>query len=316
MLALGACRRQAPLPAPAHPPLRLARLNWPGNYWVDVAQACGLFAAEGLAAQLVDTTADYFGSLDDVVAGRLDANNFYVFDLVKRNLEGADLVALIAADHGHGADGVVGRTGTLAGLRGRRVAVARGTFLEYLLHLALSREKLTLGDVVQVDVPPEKVQRAFERGDVDAAVTFEPMLSQLEKAGGRRLYDSSESPAGAFTGVWAVPRRLVERRPEDLHALVRTWERATRFIAENPGETSRLIAALYGQTPEEIERFMSLDRILGLRENRIAFTFATGYDSLHGSARRVNEFLVRTGQARATLDTTSMIDARFIRALP
>ena len=69
------------------------------------------------------------------------------------------------------------------------------------------------------------------------------------------------------------------------------------------------------KTPGEVKAFAQADRILDLRENRTAFTYAAGLDSIHGSLRQVSDYIVRRGLAPRKVDTIEVLDDRFIRAL-
>jgi hypothetical protein len=47
------------------------------------------------------------------------------------------------------------------------------------------------------------------------------------------------------------------------------------------------------KTPEEIRQSAQIDKILGWRENELAFSFAASFDSLHGGTRQIaaSEFI-------------------------
>ncbi|MEH6530877.1 MAG: hypothetical protein V7735_05965, partial [Photobacterium frigidiphilum] len=67
--------------------------------------------------------------------------------------------------------------------------------------------------------------------------------------------------------------------------------------------------------PDEAQAFASLSRILDLRENLTSFSYGAGFESLHGAARQVNNFLIDQSTINKPLDSTEFIDARFIRTL-
>ncbi|MDZ4242746.1 MAG: ABC transporter substrate-binding protein, partial [Candidatus Omnitrophota bacterium] len=191
-------------------PLRISRYYWPGQFWHDIAAQKGWFAAAGLNVELVDTNADYIGFLKMTAEGKLDVNGFTLFDLVRYNARGAELVGVIHTDDSTGADAIVARgaIGHVRELRGRRVGVARDSYLEYILSIALERVGLALSDVVLVDVQAEQAPEALHLGKVDAVVTWEPFATQSAfQAKGRRIFDSSEIP-GISPALEVFPRRL------------------------------------------------------------------------------------------------------------
>ncbi len=77
---------------------------------------------------------------------------------------GADPVILLVLDESNGADVVLGRKdlSTLAGLKGKRVAVEVSAVETYMLTRALQHAGMTARDVRLVYLPPEKHVDAFE----------------------------------------------------------------------------------------------------------------------------------------------------------
>ncbi len=313
-LALG---REAQPPALSQP-IRAGRYYWPGEYWLDIAQHKGWFKEAGLAVELVDTNDDYYGSLKELAAGRrLDTHGLYLFDLVIFDLEGADLVMVLASDQSSGVEALVARgpIRRIGDLRGKTVAVPRGTFLEYFLSAALAREGLRLDQVRLLDRVTEKLPAELAAGSLDAIVTWEPGVTEaVDKARGRRLLDSSQVPGLSPSG-FVFKRDFIARRPQDVEAFARVWRRTTAFIKEKPGEAFAIIASIYGKPVAEVEALARIDLILDLRDNLTAFSYAAGLESLHGAARQINDFLVEQGRTTKRLDTADLLDSRFIRRL-
>jgi len=129
-----------------HGPIRLGSYEWPGSYWIDVAWEKGWFREAGLNVQRVDTNLKYVKSLESVADGTIDAMGFAQFDLVRYAANGHDLVGVAAIDYSEGAEALIARPGYrhLRELRGKRIALARGTYLEYLFNVIVEREGMSL----------------------------------------------------------------------------------------------------------------------------------------------------------------------------
>ena len=69
------------------------------------------------------------------------------------------------------------------------------------------------------------------------------------------------------------------------------------------------------KTREEIRQSAQIDKILGWRENELAFSFAASFDSLHGVTRQINDFMIAKGITSRKLDSGQFLDGSFIRAL-
>jgi sulfonate transport system substrate-binding protein len=81
---------------------------------------------------------------------------------------------------------------TLADLRGKKVALNKGSNVHYLLVKALEKAGIAYKDIQTVFLPPADARAAFERGAVDAWVIWDPFLAAAEhQLGARVLVDGS-----------------------------------------------------------------------------------------------------------------------------
>ena len=300
-------------------PMKIAKYYWPGEYWKEIAEKKGWFKEAGLNVELIDTNPDYFQSLQDMVDGKMDSNDFTLFDLTKYNAEGADLVGVIAMDNSWGIEGIIAKNEikTVRNLKGKKIAVSKDTYLEYILSVALKKAGLTLDDVITIDIPPRKVAEEFSKGTIDAVVTWEPYVEQtqaIEDENVHKIFNTAEIP-GISPSLETFHRSFIEERPGDIQAFVGVWNKTVQFTKENPKESLGIIAQIYNQTPGEVEVFAQTVKILDLRDNLTTFAFGSGFDSLHGSIRKINDFLIVKGIAKEQLDSTEFLDARFIRNL-
>jgi NitT/TauT family transport system substrate-binding protein len=315
-LLLGGCDLKQPA-APARPPLRIGAYYWAGCFWLDIANEKGWFKEAGLPVTVVNTNPDYFASFKDLVEGRLDVNDLTLFDVMLLNSKGADLIGIATTDQSAGADGIVARAGidTLAALKGRRIGATRGTYVEYMLSIVLAREGLAMSDVTLVDMPGEKAHERLAAGVVDAVVTWEPALTEaVEKGHGHKLWDSTIIP-GISPSLLTTRARVVRERPQDLQMLLGVWQRGTEFIQQHPDEAFAIVARVNKKTLAEVRQFAAVDPLLDRRANLVAFSYGAGFDSLHGSARMMNDFLLKEKLTSKPLDSIALLNDRFLKAM-
>ena len=316
LLGIGCEKTDVP-PKPSGLPMKCTRYYWPGNFWKEIAQEKGWFAEAGLQVELVDTNPDYFKSLKETAEGRLDENGFTLFDLILFRARGYDLVGVINTDDSNGMDVLVAgeNVKSLHDLKGGRVGLPKGTYLEYLLSAALSMGGLTFNDVTLVDMPAERTADFLAKGEVDAVITWEPHAGEaMGKAKGHRLFDTSEVH-GLSPSLGVFREAFIRERPEDVKAYVGVWRRTTRFIQEHPEEAFGIIARIYGKPLQEVQAMAGRNRILNFKENIIAFSFGAGSESLHGSWSRMNHFLVESGACGDLMDSSQGLDGGFLRQL-
>lgn len=299
------------------PPIKVAAFYWPGTYWIGIAAEKGWFREAGLNVELVDCNADYFGSEKDLVEGRLDVNTFVLFDFLDYIAHGAALVGIVNPDYSAGGEKLVARPGIeqLADLKGKKIAVPEKSYLVYDLEVAIGRAGLKLTDVQIVNVQPEKAPEALIKGEVDAMFTFEPFATQgLEAVKGHNLFDTSQAP-GLSPTLIVFQRKFIDERQSEVTAFVKVWLRTTTFIKAHPDEAFGIVASINRKTPAEVRQFAEIDNILDLRDNELAFSFAAGFDSLHGAVRQMNDYMIARDITDKKLDSSQFLERSFIRAL-
>jgi sulfonate transport system substrate-binding protein len=131
---------------------------------------------------------------------------------------------------------------TVADLKGKRVAVTRGTDPHIFLVRALAESKLTEKDVKLVLLQHADGRLALERGDVDAWAGLDPIMAAAELEGGARLF--YRKPEANSWGILNVSEAFASANPELVKRVLKTYEDARRFaLAHRPELTKSLAAA-------------------------------------------------------------------------
>jgi sulfonate transport system substrate-binding protein len=137
----------------------------------------------------------------------------------------------------------------VADLKGKRVAVTRGTDPHIFLVRALQEAKLTERDVKLVLLQHPDGRTALERGDVDAWAGLDPLMAAAEIEGGATLFHRN---AGANTwGVLNVREAFANDNPALVGKVLKAYEEARAFALANPGELSKTLIA-YTKLPEPV----------------------------------------------------------------
>ncbi|HEY2682386.1 MAG TPA: ABC transporter substrate-binding protein [Steroidobacteraceae bacterium] len=310
---LGSCKPASESNAPA---VTLGTYEWPGSYWIDIAINKGWFDEAGIKVKRVDVDLKYFPSLGLVATGGLDAIGFSQFDLVRHVAAGEDLVGVAAIDYSEGAEALVAVAGinNLKDLKGKTLAFHRGTYLDYLLDVFAQREGVDLRTIHIVDRTTDLAFDDFKNGKVDAILAWEPWIRVAKEAGGHVVVSTKDLP-GLTYSVLTFRRVFVQQHGEEVAALVSIWHRAERYIHEHPEESCQIVAAAFGEDLNDIKHLLEVDRVLDLADNSRAFSYAAGFESLHGSWRRMNDFMLERGMVDKRVDSPSHLDSSFIRRL-
>jgi sulfonate transport system substrate-binding protein len=129
----------------------------------------------------------------------------------------------------------------VAGLHGKRIALADGSYQTTLLAFALDRAGLGFADVTLVPASQSEGRRLFEAREVDAWVGGDPELSAAQARGGLRQLVATES-VHSNRSVWFARRDFAQERPELLDTIVAALARSDAWIAANPREAAEIFA--------------------------------------------------------------------------
>lgn len=125
-------------------------------------------------------------------------------------------------------------------LKGKRVALNKGSNVHYLLLKILEKNHLTLDDIEVVYLPPSDARAAFERGAVDAWVIWDPFFAAAEHQIGARVLASGEGNANNYQ-FYMADRKFVEQNPEIIQTVVQELNEASDWIASNKDEAAQLL---------------------------------------------------------------------------
>ena len=138
---------------------------------------------------------------------------------------------------------------SVAELKGKKVALNKGSNVHYLLVRALEDAGLKYGDITPVYLPPADARAAFERGSVDAWVIWDPFQSAAEKQlQARTLRDGS----GLVDNhqFYLATRTYAEKNPQVIGVLVEEIRGVGEWVKGNLDEATSQVAPLIGLSPE------------------------------------------------------------------
>jgi NitT/TauT family transport system substrate-binding protein len=275
-------------------PLRITHTTWVGYGPLFVAQEKGFFAAEGVEVELINI--DYGGAATDALLdGQVDGSAISLDTAVARfQSYGQALVCVLALSHSQGGDGVVARTDihTIADLEGRAVAFQEHALPQFYLNVLLMEAGLSEADIEPVFLPSRDAAEAFMLGEVDAAVTWEPWLTEAKNAGhGHLLTDSSAHPGLLVDGVFTTSD-VYGRRREDFRALARAWAAGVAYYEAHPGEAIAIMARRVGGGLEDPAVFAATLKgvdYYGGEENRAYFGTVDAPGPIHATMQKAIE---------------------------
>ena len=133
-----------------------------------------------------------------------------------------------------------------ADLRGKKVAVTKGSSANALLVRALQSADLQWGDAEAVFLQPADAKAAFEGGSVDAWSIWDPYYALEEHDTGARTIATDESTGSPNRSFYLAARTFAVDHADALTALGDALSETDLWADDHPEEVAKLIASETG----------------------------------------------------------------------
>lgn len=220
-------------------------------------------------------------------------------------------------------EALVARNGTgiedIAGLKGKRVATPFASTAHYSLLAALAEKGLTAADVQLIDLQPQAILAAWERGDIDAAYSWLPTLEQLQRNGKTLITSRQLAEAGKPTlDLAAVSADFARDNPEVVDVWRRQQARALTEIRDDPDAAAKAVSAEIGLSPDDVAR--QLTKAVFLTPEQLASPEWLGTDgkpgNLAANLQSASQFLADQKQIPAAAPLADFQAALYTTGLP
>ncbi|MGI4766412.1 MAG: sulfonate ABC transporter substrate-binding protein [Janthinobacterium lividum] len=130
---------------------------------------------------------------------------------------------------------------SLADLKGKRVALNKGSNVHFLYVKALEKAGLAYSDVSAVFLAPADARAAFERGAVDAWVIWDPYLASAQAATGARTLATGEGLAGNIQ-FYLAEQTFAAANPKAVGAIIDAVREVDDWEGAHPDEAAAELA--------------------------------------------------------------------------
>ncbi len=157
---------------------------------------------------------------------------------------------------------------TVADLKGKRIAVTRGTDPHIFLIRALAGAGLKERDAKLILLQHADGRLALEKGDVDAWAGLDPMMAQAELEKGATLFFRN-ADLNTY-GILNVREEFATKHPELVGRVLAAYERARLHSRQNPEELKSALANAAKLSDQvalrQLERTDITDPVLGEKQ--------------------------------------------------
>jgi len=214
------------------------------------------------------------------------------FKIISQLLEGKNNVAIIVPEDS--------KIKTVKDLKGKKVAVTKGSNAYNFLYRVLDQEGLKESDLDVIQLQPDETQPSFDGGKVEAWAVWDPYIT-LNTGKARVLAD------GASTGILSpsfqtVRGEFASQYPDLVTLYLETLEKARKWEESNRDEAYQRYAKEYR---------LPLEVVKGMQE-RGTFINIPVTDEIAKEQQKSADFQLSLGTIRKKVKVSDVIDNTFI----
>ena len=189
-------------------------------------------------------------------------------------------------------------------LKGKRVAVTRGTDPHIFLLRALDRVSLSPKDVELIQLQHPDGRAALEKGDVDAWAGLDPHMAKTEVEKGSRLF--FREPNFNSYGVLNVRAAFAKDYPSYVERVLSIYEKGRKWSLEHPEELKQVL----------VKEAKLTDAVAAKQLERTDLSNATIGEVQKQAIRAAGDVLKKSGVIKESINVAQvvgeLVDPQFI----
>jgi|GEM_PF-2480854 len=301
-LILTGCKNENKQTTITNEPSKLEQLavgvhSWPGGGMIYIGDKLGYFKEAGIGLD-IKKIENFDTKRTSLIGGTIDvdiANTMDQLVIYGENDFPAQVIGV--SDESVGGDGLVGKENitSLKDLEGKTVAFAEASPSDFFLRYILAKNGVDISKVKLKPVAdPQIAGNAVIAGQVDAAVTYEPYLSQAEDTEGLKMISSTKEFPTLIPGLLIANGDKVNKQPELYTKFLTAWFKSVDYYNSNREEAFKIISEGMGMDLAEVKDILSVVDIEDLKENQKHFDKAQD-DDLYELVESISLFWKENG---------------------
>ncbi|EFO97639.1 hypothetical protein CRE_10783 [Caenorhabditis remanei] len=140
-------------------------------------------------------------------------------------------------------------------LKGKRIALQKGSSAHYLLVQAVRKAGLQWSDIQPIWLTPADARAAFQKGAVDAWAIWDPFFASAQVEDQARILASGQGLSPNYTFYLASPD-FVKKYPQAIKGIIQQINTADKWVQANRVATAQAIGQSTGLKPKVSQTFI------------------------------------------------------------
>lgn len=292
---------------------KIGHCTWVGYAPLYIAKEKGFFKNHNIDPEMViiEDESQYAAAL---ASNQIQALGNVVDREVIHYANGTPTRFVCGMDQSFGGDGIIASAEikSVKDLEGKTVGLDKAStsyffFLAVLDKYGVDEKKITIQEMTAGDAGA-----AFVAGKLDAAVAWEPWLTNAsQRQGGHVLVSSREFP-GIIVDVISMRQDFIDQHPEAVQGLVEAWNEAIAWYQQNPAEGNKIMAKALSLSEQEVADMAKGVQFMGKAENKAFFNAATSGNNIYKITDLAIKFWTDKGVLKKQVEAKQIVEPKFV----
>lgn len=289
--------------------------SWPGGGMVYIGNKMGFFKEEGIELD-IKKIENFDTKRASLVSGQIDVDVANTLDqLLIYNETGFPAQIIGITDQSNGGDGLVSSDTItdIQQLKGKTIAYAEASPSDFFLRYILKANNVDLKSIKFKPVAdPQIAGNAVIARQVDAAVTYEPWLSQAGKEKGLHVLVNTKKYPTLIPGLLIVNGDKLKADSQIYEKFLKAWFKSADYYYSHKEESQKIVSDGMGMKIEDVRDILSVVDIQTKEMNRKLVNRSTP-NNLYDLLSNINEFWKESGFVKKALNTEKMVSVENIQ---
>lgn len=177
--------------------------------------------------------------------------------------------------------GIVVKSGSgitsLAGLAGKTIAITTGSEASFELPTLLAQKGVSLSSVHQLNMSPPQMESAWQTGQIQAAIVWDPALDALTSKGGTVLAtDASLPPTASSFNICVANTSFTKAHPNAAVGFVKAMQDGVAYWKSHPSQALSIMESEAGISAHTAQTELNGYQIYNLADQTSSTVLGTG----------------------------------------
>jgi sulfonate transport system substrate-binding protein len=241
-----------------------------------------------------------------LASGRLDFGSVGGTPVVSGQVGGIDFKAIAVTGDGKKGNMIVIPKNSpikeLKDLKGKKIAVAKGSSAYNFLYMAIDKAGLKGDDIKVIQLQPDEARPAFESGAIDAWSIWDPYATIAVYQIGAKILVSGQDLNINAPGFLIARTKFTQEHPDLTVLFLKTYEQARKYYLDHQDEVA-----------DEFVKTQKLDKpiIVTVLQNSTPLLSPITPEFAKAHQEQA-DFLYSVGAINKKLDTSQVLESKFV----